>query len=41
MLIDVAADPHETKNLIDDPKHAEVRDELSALAKKHAVGGAK
>jgi hypothetical protein len=39
MLIDVAADPNETKNLIDDPNLADVRKELSALAKKHAGGG--
>jgi arylsulfatase A-like enzyme len=41
MLIDVNADPTETKNLIDDPKYAAIRGELSALAKKHAAGGAK
>ena len=40
MLIDLAADPDETRNLIDDPKYAAVRDELSALARKHAAGGA-
>ena len=40
MLIDEEADPNETKNLIDDPKLAKVREELAALAKKHA-GGAK
>jgi arylsulfatase A-like enzyme len=39
MLIDEIADPHETKNLIDDPKLATVREELAALAKKHAGGG--
>ena len=39
MLIDLAADPNETKNLIDDPNLADVRKELSALAKKHAGGG--
>jgi arylsulfatase A-like enzyme len=38
MLIDEAADPHETKNLIDDPKLAAVRERLSALARKHAAG---
>lgn len=38
MLIDEVADPHELKNLIDDPAHAKVRDELAALAKKHAAG---
>jgi arylsulfatase A-like enzyme len=36
MLIDEQADPHETRNLIDDPKLAAVRKELSALARKHA-----
>jgi iduronate 2-sulfatase len=41
MLIDESADPHETKNLIDDPQLAAVREELSALAKKHATGGTK
>jgi arylsulfatase A-like enzyme len=40
MLIDEETDPNETKNLIDDPKLAGVREELSKLAKKHA-GGAK
>ena len=38
MLIDEVADPHETKNLIDDPKLAAVREELAKLAKKHAEG---
>jgi arylsulfatase A-like enzyme len=38
MLIDEEADPDETRNLIDDPKHAAVRERLSALAKKHATG---
>jgi arylsulfatase A-like enzyme len=38
MLIDEDADPHETKNLIDDPKLKQLREELSALAKKHAGG---
>jgi arylsulfatase A-like enzyme len=41
MLIDEVADPHETKNLIDDPNLAKLREELSALAKKHAAGGGK
>jgi iduronate 2-sulfatase len=39
MLIDVAADPDETKNLVDDPNLAPVRTELAALARKHAGGG--
>jgi arylsulfatase A-like enzyme len=34
VLFDHEADPHEQKNLADDKKHAEVRDELSALLKK-------
>jgi arylsulfatase A-like enzyme len=38
MLFDCAADPHETKNLIDDPAHAKAKDELAALARKHAGG---
>jgi hypothetical protein len=38
MLFDEAADPSESKNLIDDPKYAKVREELSALARKHATG---
>ena len=37
MLIDHTADPHELRNLIDDPKLAAVKAELSALAKKHAA----
>ncbi len=41
MLIDLAADPNETRNLIDDPSHAAVRKELSALARNHAKGVAK
>jgi hypothetical protein len=32
------ADPDETKNLIEDEKHAKVRDELAKLARKHAAG---
>ncbi|WP_422932107.1 sulfatase [Singulisphaera sp. PoT] len=36
LLFDHDNDPHETKNLIDDPRFAEVRDRLSALARKHA-----
>ena len=39
MLIDLAADPDEIRNLVDDPKYAAVRDQLSALARKHAAGG--
>jgi iduronate 2-sulfatase len=38
MLFDETADPHEMKNLADDPAHAAVRDELAALARKHAAG---
>jgi len=38
MLFDAAADPNESKNLVDDPKLAAVRDELAALARKHANG---
>jgi arylsulfatase A-like enzyme len=38
MLFDESADPLETKNLADDPAHATAREELSALAKKHAAG---
>ena len=37
-LTDPTADPDETTNLIDDPKHAAARDELAALARKHAGG---
>jgi iduronate 2-sulfatase len=37
-LTDPTADPDETVNLIDDPKHAAARDELAALARKHAGG---
>ena len=39
-LIDEAADPDETVNLIHEPKYDAVRAELSALARKHATGGA-
>jgi iduronate 2-sulfatase len=39
MLFDHQADPHEMKNLVDDPKFTKVRDELAALARKHAAGG--
>jgi iduronate 2-sulfatase len=35
MLLDEAADPHEMTNLADDPAHAEVRTELSALVRAH------
>jgi arylsulfatase A-like enzyme len=38
MLFDVTADPSESKNLIDDPKLAKVREDLSAQARKHAAG---
>jgi choline-sulfatase len=36
MLFDVTADPHETKNLADDPKFADVRKGLAELAKAAA-----
>jgi iduronate 2-sulfatase len=36
MLIDEQADPDETTNLVNDPKHAHVVAELSGLAKQHA-----
>jgi iduronate 2-sulfatase len=35
MLLDPQADPHELKNLADDPSLAAVRTELSALVKRH------
>lgn len=38
MLFDEAADRHETKNRIDDPALAQVRDELAALARRHVAG---
>jgi iduronate 2-sulfatase len=38
VLFDHDNDPHETKNLVDDPRFAGVRAELSALAKQHAPG---
>ena len=38
-LTDPAADPDETTNLIDDPRHAVARAELAALARKHVGGG--
>src|SRR5262249_61322148 len=37
MLFDHEADPHEMKNLADDPKYAPVRAELSALLKKRGL----
>jgi arylsulfatase A-like enzyme len=39
MLFDHQTDPHELKNLADDPKLARVREQLSALVRKHAEGG--
>jgi iduronate 2-sulfatase len=38
MLIDEIADPHETRNLVDDPKFADVKKELATLARKLAGG---
>lgn len=38
MLFDEQADPHEMKNLADDPKFASVKAKLSALAQQHAAG---
>jgi iduronate 2-sulfatase len=38
MLFDQQADPHELKNLADDPKFAEVRKELSGLVRAYAKG---
>ena len=38
MLIDPAADPHELKNLANDPAHAAVVAELSGLVGKYAKG---
>ncbi len=35
MLLDEQADPHELKNLADDPAHADVRAELSQLVRQH------
>ena len=37
MLFDVSADPHEMKNLADDPKYAKVREDMAALAKRLAA----
>ena len=37
MLFEHPADPHERTNLADDPRYAQVRAELSALARKHAA----
>jgi len=41
MLFDQQADPHELKNLGDDPKCADVRKELSALVRSYAGARAK
>lgn len=38
MFIDESIDPNETKNLVQDPKYADVVNELSQLAKLHAKG---
>ena len=40
MLFDEVNDPHEMKNLADDPSYAGVRAELSALARSRAPGSA-
>jgi arylsulfatase A-like enzyme len=37
MLLDENNDPHELKNLADDPQHAHVRAELSARVKEYAA----
>lgn len=37
MLFDEQADPHELKNLVDDPKLSDVKAELTKLAKQHAA----
>lgn len=37
MLFDEQADPHELRNLVDDPKLSDVKTELSKLAKQHAT----
>lgn len=36
LLLDAQEDPHELRNLADDPQHADVRQQLSALARVHA-----
>jgi hypothetical protein len=38
MLFDEQADPHEMKNLADDPRYADVKAELAAMARKHTPG---
>jgi hypothetical protein len=38
MLFDEQSDPHEMKNLADDPAYADVKAELSSLARKLAPG---
>ena len=38
MLFDTLVDPHELKNLADDPKFSEARKELSALVRAYAKG---
>ncbi|HMP81564.1 MAG TPA: sulfatase-like hydrolase/transferase, partial [Verrucomicrobiota bacterium] len=37
MLFDLNADPHELKNLADDPQHADVQKELSVQVRKYAA----
>jgi arylsulfatase A-like enzyme len=37
MLLDLDADPHELKNLVDDPRSAQAKADLAALAKQHAA----
>ena len=39
MLLDEAADPHEVKNVADDPDHMDVRQKLSALVRQHREHG--
>jgi arylsulfatase A-like enzyme len=41
VLFDHQNDPHETKNLTDDPRLEKVKAELAALARKHAAGGSR
>lgn len=36
MLIDITADPDETRNLVDDPQYASIRNKLATLARQHA-----